>query len=460
MRNVLSLGALPLRPGMLALGLALAGCGQAASSQVPPPEAHAAAPITNRVEVPAAVRQSLGITFAQAEERAVSRTVRLACHVDSAPDARRPYHTNVAGTLTMHVAPFEEVEADQLLASVTSPELLEHRHELHLAADAVGEANDAARVVAALHKEATANLAFVRTRLDRLGSGGATLAELEARREELGGRVGVLAAQRNAARRALVRAEHRFEAELASFATRVGIPVAALRAEDTSSADHGQVPPRWETLSRLELRARSAGVVSRVPHRSGTWISQGGEVLEVADPGDVQVACRALMSDLGRLATGQAVSVVPAGRMAGSAPKPVRGSLRLGVAADEQKFTVPALVTPAETAEWLRPGVSVFADVAVSGSAGAETAIPSAALIRDGLETVFFRRDPADTDKVIRTAADIGASDDLWTVVFSGVAPGDEVVIDGAYELKLASTRKPDAVGHFHADGTFHEGTD
>ena len=40
----------------------------------------------------------------------------------------------------------------------------------------------------------------------------------------------------------------------------------------------------------------------------------------------------------------------------------------------------------------------------------------------------------------------------------SGVMRGDEVVLDGAYELKLATQQSggSGAGGHFHADGSFH----
>ena len=40
----------------------------------------------------------------------------------------------------------------------------------------------------------------------------------------------------------------------------------------------------------------------------------------------------------------------------------------------------------------------------------------------------------------------------------SDLAPGDEVVLYGAYELKLASEQRGVTAkgGHFHADGTFH----
>jgi hypothetical protein len=43
-------------------------------------------------------------------------------------------------------------------------------------------------------------------------------------------------------------------------------------------------------------------------------------------------------------------------------------------------------------------------------------------------------------------------------IVQSGLAEGDEVVVDGLYELKLATSQAGGAVkgGHFHADGTFH----
>ena len=52
----------------------------------------------------------------------------------------------------------------------------------------------------------------------------------------------------------------------------------------------------------------------------------------------------------------------------------------------------------------------------------------------------------------------MGVDDGRWVVIHSGVGLGDEVVLDGAYELKLATARSGTAQqgGHFHADGTFH----
>ena len=37
------------------------------------------------------------------------------------------------------------------------------------------------------------------------------------------------------------------------------------------------------------------------------------------------------------------------------------------------------------------------------------------------------------------------------------IGEGQEVVIDGVYQLKLATTGQDLKGGHFHADGTWHE---
>ena len=54
----------------------------------------------------------------------------------------------------------------------------------------------------------------------------------------------------------------------------------------------------------------------------------------------------------------------------------------------------------------------------------------------------------------------MGANDGRWVVIKSGVLEGDEIVLDGVYELQLATASDSARGGHFHADGTFHEGDD
>ena len=61
---------------------------------------------------------------------------------------------------------------------------------------------------------------------------------------------------------------------------------------------------------------------------------------------------------------------------------------------------------------------------------------------------------------VIRCDADLGVDDGRFVEVKSGLADGDEIVVDGAYELVLATSGSQQKGGHFHADGTFHSEED
>jgi multidrug efflux pump subunit AcrA (membrane-fusion protein) len=133
----------------------------------------------------------------------------------------------------------------------------------------------------------------------------------------------------------------------------------------------------------------------------------------------------------------------------------MKGPLVLGVTANADERSFEVFVTPDSRASWARPGVSAYLEVAVAGGS-TELAIPLSAVARDGLRSVVFRRDPKNADKVIRIDADLGIDDGRWVVIKSGVMEGDEVVLDGVYQLMLATSSTVAKGGHFHADGTFH----
>ena len=91
-----------------------------------------------------------------------------------------------------------------------------------------------------------------------------------------------------------------------------------------------------------------------------------------------------------------------------------------------------------------------------------ETAIPSGCIVRIGLQPTVFVKDEHDKDRFLAVDVVPGLSDGGWTAV-TGLPDDDdlEVVFEGAYELRLAlpaGDSRP--AGHFHADGTFHEGKD
>ena len=52
---------------------------------------------TNRIDVPASVRQNLGITFAKVERRRVASTIRVPGRFELLPSARREYRATLPG---------------------------------------------------------------------------------------------------------------------------------------------------------------------------------------------------------------------------------------------------------------------------------------------------------------------------------------------------------------------------
>ena len=114
--------------------------------------------------------------------------------------------------------------------------------------------------------------------------------------------------------------------------------------------------------------------------------------------------------------------------------------------------TIEVVLIPQTTAPWARAGVSGFAEIVLDDTEDAVPAVPASSVIQDGLKHVVFRRDPADPDQVIRLDADLGVNDGRWVALESGVKPGDEVVLDGVYELMLTGSGSMQQGGHFDPD--------
>ena len=53
---------------------------------------------------------------------------------------------------------------------------------------------------------------------------------------------------------------------------------------------------------------------------------------------------------------------------------------------------------------------------------------------------------------------ELGKDDGRWVALLSGVRDGDQIVLDGAFQLMLATSGSIQKGGHFHSDGTYHEG--
>jgi hypothetical protein len=218
--------------------------------------------------------------------------------------------------------------------------------------------------------------------------------------------------------------------------------------------------PLWRTITSIEVTARSSGVVESVDLTNGAWADERANVVTIVQPDQLRFHASGLQSDLGVLRDGLRVTIVPPTPTAGGTAVPMqdvmRGTLTLGLAGDSKERTVDLYITPESLAAWARPGVTAQLEIVTADTSTPELAIPLAAVQRDGLNPVIFRRNPDNPNEAIRMEADLGVDDGRWVAVLSGLRDGDEVVLDGGFQLMLATSGSIQKGGHFHSDGTFH----
>ena len=455
---------------------ALAACDRAPTESSPPAASATAAP-TNRVDINASVRQNLGITFARAEMRSVSRTLRVPGRFELLPTARRDYRAPVEGQVQLLVEQYQPVEAGTPLYRIESPAWRELQREISDAQAQVALAQAAADSVGPFMEAHERHHAEIQAAIDIWVERVAKLEALEA----AGGASGEDTAQARASLAAarsdlaetlekeaeLVARSSEVHAQVDAARGRLGIAMqsAALMTGRTIAElnDAGSGSPVWRAIDAIEVRAHAPGVVDSLSAVSGAYVEQHALVLTSVQPDRVRFRAHALQSDLGRLTQGlPAMVVAPRGGSLGSAES-VAGTLALAPTADPERRTIELVMTPtsaASTPAWARAGVSGFLEVLLQGDAEPQLAIPLACVVRDGTQSIIFRRDPRDREKAIRMEADLGLDDGRWIVVKSGIAEGDEVVLDGVYQLMVATSGSITKGGHFHPDGTFHEGTD
>lgn len=138
----------------------------------------------------------------------------------------------------------------------------------------------------------------------------------------------------------------------------------------------------------------------------------------------------------------------------------IEGTVLFGL--DENSLT-RALIDFPESGIEAKPGERAEATIVTKKSAAESFAVPSKAIVLNGVEPIVFVKDEDEEGAFLALPVTPGVSANGWTEI-SGIEDDDTlVVVEGAYELKLAleaQAGKKQAAGHFHADGTFHEGED
>ena len=437
--------------------LLVAGCtrkSEPAPAPAPGPEEAAAAP-TNRIDIPSTVRKNLGITMVKVERRHVESTIRVPGSFELQPLARHEYHLKLPGTVQLEVDQYQRVEPGDLLYRFRSPLWPELEHEIIVGEQDIETALAEIEVVRARIDEADRRLVIMRQRLASLADAAIRNADLEAQAAEMEASLPRLRAELRLADTKRVNGERTREHALHRASAASGIPADRLVA----SVEHeGQTVPAYQTIEWIEVRATEPGIVEALALTDGAFADAPSLVLSTVDPSRVRFRAMALQSDLARLGLTPQGRILPPSTTGIALSDGVEASITIGLDAHPSQRTVTLLATPSESRAWIRPGISAFLEVVTESSGGFALAIPRAAIVKDGITHVFFRRDPQDPNKAIRVEADMGVDDGRWVVINSGISLNDEVILNGAYELKLASEQSgaTQRGGHFHADGTFH----
>lgn len=456
------------------------GCGaadpratsSAASPQDPHVDEEPALP-GGRLAIPSSVRANLGITFAKVERRRVESTVRIPGRFEYRPSARQRLHSMLSGRVTVAVHQFQEVQPGQVIARLEAPSWSQMRREL-------GDLDaEAARLVATLeafearrdaHEEhesrLRASLDVLQERIDQLESlgnagGGRMTERIQARTALAAGRAELA---QNLERGVELAATKKIaEVDLASLALKQALQVQSMAAiagepfDESTTTDR----PDWLRGTSIPMRAAKGGVIETVLLASGSWAEEGEELLTIVQPGAIRFRGRALQADLGSMSDGQAARVTPlSSTKVGTAvhmDEAMTGVLAFGLSASATSRTLDVYVTVDELSPWARDGAAGEMEVVTSRPGPEELAIPGSAVQREGLQALIFRRDPKNKNEAIRLDADLGKTDGRWVEVLSGLRDGDEVVLDGGFQLMLSLGGQTQKGGHFHADGTFHE---
>jgi multidrug efflux pump subunit AcrA (membrane-fusion protein) len=384
-----------------------------------------------RVPIPDAVKRNLGLVFAKAEYRSVASTTTLTGHFELKPAGQYHYPLPLEGRVMIMVKPLQNVKVGQLLAEIDSPtwrnlqqSLTEAKSSLELAKAGVLKAEAALKAAG----------------------------EIQGVKDESN----VYKADRNVAISQVNAAKTNLEQLILQASTLTGIPAAELSKKKGDA-------PQWSTIQRVPIKAISDGVVQEVDTSSNTWVEKGAEIIHIVDPKQLRFKGVALQSDVYDDLRNDQLAVItpPTGPGERRTNQSIRGKIRIGLTGNPEIRTIDVFIDMQENTfpSWVKPEMSAVAKVVTSGSVDdEELSIPTRAIIQDGLDTVYFLVDPKSKNSVIRKVADMGPTDGKWTTIYSGLAEDDEVVVDGVYQLKLATSAQATKGGHFEADGTWHEG--
>ncbi len=318
------------------------------------------------------------------------------------------YAMPCAGRISLAVKSAQNVKKGDILYSVLSPAVGEQVAELTHARSSLERCN--------------AELAILKSRLEKLQSIGTANSELESQ----------------------YKFKHAEQIQLVQ-----GVSVAEARLKMLLM---GTELSEQDGLAAVVVRANADGTVRNVGINQGSWAEQGAAVVTMSNVEDLEIVATVYADD--ELLVEKVRATMPVGRDHVA----LEGTWRLDEQVNTEKQTRTLYFTPSQLPQGAAAGRLCRLDLYAGVNDGKHVSIPDSAVVRVGLDDVVFVEVKEGTFAMVKVHA--GASRRGMTPV-AGLVPGQRIVVKGGAELRYllpADGQKKKSAGHFHADGKFHEG--
>jgi len=192
---------------------------------------------------------------------------------------------------------------------------------------------------------------------------------------------------------------------------------------------------------KFDVKAPASGQVLEIANESARSLPAGSKLMTIGDPHDLHIIVDLVSSDAVRVAAGDAATISGWGgdtdleaRVRRVEPIGFTKVSALGI--EEQRVRVLLdLTSPPEQWQSLGHLYRVFAEIEVERYDIA-TLVPTAALFRDGTDWACYI---VTGETVQMKTLDLGARDNGFAVVQSGLSAGDRVVLHPSDQLKNGS---------------------
>lgn len=218
---------------------------------------------------------------------------------------------------------------------------------------------------------------------------------------------------------------------------------AELRAAESGARAVG-VTPTETGAGVVELRSPIAGTVIDRGVVRGQMIEPTPPAFRIADLSHLWLTVHAFERDAVRVATGARARVT----LAATPGQSFTGTVTLvGQRVDPGSRTIPIRIEVPNAGGLLRPGMSASAWVPLGDGGAAVVAVPAASLqrVRDGWTVFLPRREGVFEVRGVGRGRDLGGE----VEIVHGLAPGETVVVEGAFLLKT-ETEKSSGEGEHH----------